>query len=70
MGDNKDTQKKIEGQLKARAEHVKKFGSYPDLRDRAFALKTIQNIDKELEALYKKLGEKAPKLPVPVMPKQ
>ena len=69
MGDNKETRKKIEGQLRARAEHVKKFAAYPSLQDKAFALRTIQNIDKELEALYKKLGEKGAKLAVPVMPK-
>jgi len=56
MGDNKDIDKKLEGQRKALEEHQKKEQDYQHEQDKEFARKTQDRIQKEIDDLERKRG--------------
>ncbi len=45
---------KLEGQRKAVREHIEKYNSYLDSRDKKFAMKTIRNVQEHIMRIKQK----------------
>lgn len=55
MADNTaSARKKLNGHRRSVREHIEKWKRYPDGRDKAFALKTIERVQAEIQELRAK----------------
>jgi hypothetical protein len=54
MGSSSDTKVKIDGHRRAIREHIEKYNRYPMKQDKDYALKTIRNVQTQIQSLRTK----------------
>ena len=60
MGTNKDLRRKLDGQIAAYNEHNRKCLAYSHEQDKAFARKTMHNVQNQIKKLCDRMGEPVP----------